>query len=149
MSVRVTVLIIRYPVSQLGWSVGPKLCTHCSMTVTIPDTFDSHNTHDTRENHKQWTDTHTVLYMYQPTIRTRIVRVARVNSIKLELYSPTALRVSLQVETVEIIATSANQIVPPKLEVQKCCTFTRPPFPLGGVKGGSGFETMYPMVHVL
>ena len=41
--------------------------------------------------------------------------------------------------TGEIIAISANQIVPPKFpEVQKCCTiFTRPPFPLGvTLKGG-------------
>ena len=41
----------------------------------------------------------------------------------------------------EIIATSANQILPPEIlpKVQKCCSvFTRPPFPLGGLKGGLG-----------
>ena len=39
--------------------------------------------------------------------------------------------------TGEIIATSANQIV--LLKLQKCCTiFTRPPFPIGGLKGGLG-----------
>ena len=40
----------------------------------------------------------------------------------------------------EIIATSANQIVPPKFHVlPKCCTiFTRPPFPIAVLKGGLG-----------
>ena len=41
--------------------------------------------------------------------------------------------------TGEIIAISANQIVPPEIppEVQECYTiFTRPSFPPGGLKGG-------------
>ena len=44
--------------------------------------------------------------------------------------------------TGKIIATSANQIVPPKFcEVQKCCTiFTRAPFPLAVLKGGLGMR---------
>ena len=42
--------------------------------------------------------------------------------------------------TDEIIATSANQIVPLKfVDLQKCCTiFPRPPFPLAVLKGGLG-----------
>ena len=45
-----------------------------------------------------------------------------------------------EAQSSETVATSANQIVPlKKSEVQKCCTiFTRPPFPLGGLKGGLG-----------
>ena len=47
----------------------------------------------------------------------------------------------------EIIATSANQIIPPKFpEVQQCCIiFTRPPFPLGvTLKGGLGTRLEVP-----
>ena len=39
----------------------------------------------------------------------------------------------------EIIATSANQIVPPKFRgPTKCTIFTRPPFPIAVLKGGLG-----------
>ena len=49
----------------------------------------------------------------------------------------------------EIIATSANQIVPPKFRNSeipwryKMLYYIHPIFPLGGLKGGSGFETNY------
>ena len=47
----------------------------------------------------------------------------------------------------EIIATSANQIVPTEIlpDLQKCYTiFTRPPFPLAVLKGGLGRDYLLP-----
>ena len=51
--------------------------------------------------------------------------------------------------TGEIIAKSANQIVPPKFRggTKFCTIFTRPPFPLGGLKGGLGTRLLSVMLE--
>ena len=44
-----------------------------------------------------------------------------------------------------IIATSANQIVPPKFRGPTKMLFTRPPFPLAVLKGGLGTRLDQPL----
>ena len=80
--VRITVATVlsRYPVSWLGWSIGPRPCMHCTVQYMYPDHHDSRHSQHSRHswqswqlrhsgqsrhsyiNHKQWTDTWLIRY---------------------------------------------------------------------------------------